>query len=68
LRGRLKLPAGASPELIEVLRTFGRQALHATRLRFTHPVTGDPVDVEQPPPADFATLLIVLRRDAERVV
>ncbi|MDH5344766.1 MAG: 23S rRNA pseudouridine(1911/1915/1917) synthase RluD, partial [Gammaproteobacteria bacterium] len=41
--GRLKLPAGASPELIEVLRTFGRQALHATRLRFTHPVTGDPV-------------------------
>jgi len=64
--GRLQLPAGASPELIEALRTFGRQALHATRLSFLHPGSGDPVDVERPPPEDFRDLLGVLRRDAAR--
>jgi len=63
--GRLQLPAGASEELIDALRSFRRQALHATRLSFTHPRTGDPVDQECPPPADFTSLLDVLRRDAK---
>jgi 23S rRNA pseudouridine1911/1915/1917 synthase len=40
-----------------------RQFLHATRLAFTHPVTGEPVDVTSPLPAD---LLGALGR-AERV-
>jgi RluA family pseudouridine synthase len=30
-----------------------RPLLHATRLKFTHPITGQPLDLEQKPPADF---------------
>ena len=61
--GRLALPAGASEPLIEALRTFRRQALHATRLAFEHPVTRQHLEFEVPPPRDFAALLAVLRED-----
>ncbi len=39
--------------------SFGleRQFLHATRLRFTHPLTGDEVDVTSPLPADLGAAL-----------
>jgi len=37
-----------------------RQALHAFRLAFAHPVTGEPLAFEAPPPADFAGLLDAL--------
>ncbi len=40
---------------------IARQALHATRLSFTHPVTGLPVSFEAPPPEDFTTTLEALR-------
>jgi 23S rRNA pseudouridine1911/1915/1917 synthase len=33
---------------------LGRQFLHATRLAFPHPFTGEPVDVESPLPPDLA--------------
>jgi 23S rRNA pseudouridine1911/1915/1917 synthase len=46
---------------------FGRQALHAARLAFDHPVTGRRVALEAPPPPDFLALLARLRRDARRV-
>lgn len=36
---------------------IARQALHAWRVRFTHPVTGDPVRVEAPVPDDMAVLV-----------
>lgn len=39
-----------------------RQFLHATRLAFAHPVTGEPVDVSSPLPADLATALERARR------
>jgi 23S rRNA pseudouridine1911/1915/1917 synthase len=32
-----------------------RQALHATRLAFVHPVTGQSVGFDAAPPADFAS-------------
>ena len=41
---------------------FTRQALHAHRLVFTHPVDRRQIDVTAPPPADLATLLDRLRR------
>jgi 23S rRNA pseudouridine1911/1915/1917 synthase len=63
--GRLALPAGASERLIEVLRAFRRQALHATRLAFRHPVTQQDLEFEVPPPGDFETLLAALGEDAE---
>jgi len=43
------------------LDTFPRQALHAFRLALVHPVTGAQMGWESPLPADFATLLEVLR-------
>ncbi len=63
--GRLALPSGASEELIAVLRRFRRQALHAARLAFEHPATGDKLEFEVPPPGDFIDLVDVMRRDAQ---
>ncbi len=60
--GRLALPKGASDELIQVLRHFKRQALHATRLAFEHPVTGEAMDFEVDPPKDLLLLIDVMRR------
>jgi 23S rRNA pseudouridine1911/1915/1917 synthase len=34
-----------------------RQFLHATRLAFEHPVTGEPLDLVSPLPADLAAAL-----------
>jgi len=34
-----------------------RQFLHATRLAFAHPVTGEALDCESPLPADLAAAL-----------
>jgi 23S rRNA pseudouridine1911/1915/1917 synthase len=47
----------------DALRTvqFERQALHAHRLSFLHPVDGQRLTFEAPPPADFAALLQRLR-------
>jgi 23S rRNA pseudouridine1911/1915/1917 synthase len=42
-------------------RDFPRQALHAWRLAFDHPVTGDRVEFEAEPPPDVQDLLTVLR-------
>jgi 23S rRNA pseudouridine1911/1915/1917 synthase len=61
--GRLALPKGASEPVIEMLRGFKRQALHATRLAFEHPSSGETIELEVPPPADFQALLKVLRED-----
>ena len=63
--GRLALPAGASDALIETLRRFKRQALHATRLSFAHPSSGETVSIEAPLPDDFERLLDVLSEDAQ---
>lgn len=62
--GRLALPAGASSALTDVLRRFKRQALHATRLSFVHPATNEHLNVDAPPPADFAGLIEIMRADA----
>lgn len=62
--GRLALPKGASDALIGALRGFRRQALHAARLTFEHPMSATTVDVEAPLPADMAALLDVLSADA----
>jgi 23S rRNA pseudouridine1911/1915/1917 synthase len=62
--GRLTLPRGASEELKDALRAFPRQALHAARLEFEHPVTRKPVACTAPLPADMQDLLGVLDKDA----
>jgi 23S rRNA pseudouridine1911/1915/1917 synthase len=62
--GRFGLPRGATPELIETLRGFKRQALHAGSLGFDHPRTGKPLTLHADVPADFAQLIAALREDA----
>jgi 23S rRNA pseudouridine1911/1915/1917 synthase len=59
--GRRQLVAGLAAEERTALAAFPRQALHAARLQFEHPVTGKLVTVESPLPADLAALLAVLR-------
>lgn len=39
------------------LAGFARQALHAWRFSFRHPLIGSPLEVEAPLPEDFATLV-----------
>lgn len=62
--GRLKLPKGASPELIQTLRDFKRQALHAVELSFIHPLTQKSMTWQAPLPEDMLKLIDVLKRDA----
>jgi 23S rRNA pseudouridine1911/1915/1917 synthase len=45
----------------QVARAFPRQALHAATLGFAHPVTGEDLRFESPPPLDMAELLAALR-------
>jgi 23S rRNA pseudouridine1911/1915/1917 synthase len=61
--GSFKLPKAATPALVEALRTFKRQALHAEKLEFVHPVSGQPMTFQSPVPADMQALVAVLRDD-----
>lgn len=58
--GRLRIPAGAPPELAASLRRFSRQALHATRLALQHPTGQQPLEFQSPLPGDFIGLLEAL--------
>ena len=64
--GRRRRPPGNDAALIDALAAFRRQALHAARLAFPHPVSGETVSVEAPDPADFAALVDALRAHAAR--
>jgi 23S rRNA pseudouridine1911/1915/1917 synthase len=61
--GRFGLPRGATSGLIDTLRGFKRQALHAATLGFEHPRSGKVLTLQSPVPADFAQLLSALRED-----
>ncbi|MCF2949829.1 23S rRNA pseudouridine(1911/1915/1917) synthase RluD [Paraglaciecola aquimarina] len=61
--GRPKPPKACSEEMVEMLRKFRRQALHAIQLELTHPVTGEWLSWKAPLPNDFVALLKVLRDD-----
>ena len=61
--GPLRLPRGATDELVAALRGFKRQALHAETLEFAHPASGEPLRVVAPVPADLQDLLRALRDD-----
>jgi 23S rRNA pseudouridine1911/1915/1917 synthase len=49
--------------LVEVLRGFRRQALHAARLELEHPATGELMAWEAPIPEDMQALILLLRED-----
>ena len=64
--GRFKIPKNTSPEFLDTLRNFGRQALHAECLGLIHPVTGEYMEWERPLPEDMNELLALLASDARQ--
>ena len=66
--GRPRLAPASSPELIEELRNFPRQALHARFLELEHPASGKRIKWEAPLPDDFCWLVELLRQDNESFV
>jgi 23S rRNA pseudouridine1911/1915/1917 synthase len=61
--GRPRIPPGAAQELIEALRGFPRQALHARELGLIHPRSGEDLSWEVPLPEDMERLLVCLRQN-----
>ena len=55
-----------TPAMRAALRRLSRQALHASRLTFRHPVTGQEMTFESPLPADMAEMVRFLRQETER--
>ena len=66
--GRFKIPPAASPSLVQSLKEFPRQALHARFLELEHPATGKRMKWESPLPDDIVWLLTLLRQDREAFV
>ncbi|MBG4688453.1 23S rRNA pseudouridine(1911/1915/1917) synthase RluD [Pseudomonas aeruginosa] len=66
--GRFRIPPVASQTLVQTLREFPRQALHARFLELAHPATGVRMKWESPLPEDFLWLLSLLRQDREAFV
>lgn len=62
--GRLKIGSGCTEAFASQLRGFKRQALHATRLGLTHPVSGEAMNWEVNMPEDMQALINAAREDA----
>jgi 23S rRNA pseudouridine1911/1915/1917 synthase len=62
---RFKIPKGATTHLVETLKAFPRQALHAAKLGLEHPGTGEYTEWTAPLPEDFKNLLDALNRGYE---
>jgi 23S rRNA pseudouridine1911/1915/1917 synthase len=63
--GRLHIPRGASDDLVQALRGFRRQALHAVSLRLIHPGSGEEISWSSPLPEDMQSLLRTLKADMQ---
>jgi 23S rRNA pseudouridine1911/1915/1917 synthase len=61
-----KIPKGANAHLVEALKAFPRQALHAAKLGLEHPGTGEYTEWTAPIPEDFKGLLAALKSGYER--
>ncbi len=61
--GGFKIPPKVSPELIEALKGFSRQALHAETLTLIHPESDEEVSWSVPIPDDMQQLLAALQKD-----
>ena len=61
-RGRLAVPAKSEAPLVDGLRGFRRQALHAQKLTLQHPLSGKEISFSAAPPEDFRKLLDLLEK------
>jgi 23S rRNA pseudouridine1911/1915/1917 synthase len=57
----LRLPKQASSELVDALKKFKHQALHAGRLSFVHPISEQTVNFTAPLPEDFVKLIELMK-------
>lgn len=53
----LQQSAKGKPELLRIISTLQRQMLHAVRLSFRHPVSGEQLTFEAPMPGDMSELV-----------
>jgi 23S rRNA pseudouridine1911/1915/1917 synthase len=63
--GRQRIPAGAQQDLLDYIKGFKRQALHAWKLSFVHPDHGNEVSYEAPLPEDMQQLINLLQQDLQ---
>ncbi len=61
----LKMKRGLPAGLVDAVRSFPRQALHAHRLSLVHPATSFPVTFEAPLPEDLERLLAELEASSQ---
>ncbi len=61
--GRFKIPPGMRAQIVEFVRAFPRQALHARKLELLHPRSGELLQWQSDLPADMQELLDYLRDD-----
>ncbi|EPE37329.1 ribosomal large subunit pseudouridine synthase D [Candidatus Photodesmus katoptron] len=59
----MKIPKGASKTLVEMIRAFDRQALHASTLKFKHPITGKMMKFHSSLPSDILSMIKIFRED-----
>jgi 23S rRNA pseudouridine1911/1915/1917 synthase len=64
--GRFRLPKNCSERMVQTLKGFRRQALHAKKLELWHPFTGEHCSWEIDLPDDMQRLLTVLDKDATK--
>lgn len=65
--GRIRIPPKTDEQLIELLRSFKRQALHAHKLGLIHPDSGKKMEWQVPMPNDMQQLIDALRADNEDI-
>ena len=58
--GRPRYERVRGTRLEKTLREFPRQALHAERIEFRHPESGEPLEIVAPIPADMAELMEII--------
>lgn len=61
--GRPRLPKHSDQQLITILQSFPRQALHAAKLSLYHPINAELIEWQVPLPTDMAQLNAALRLD-----
>lgn len=59
--GRRKLPKTVPEDIVEAIKTFPRQALHAAELGFEHPISGEEMMFTASMPDDMERLVDLLR-------
>ena len=57
-----QMPDTVARTALNQLRAFDRQALHAVHLGFAHPITGEAMAFDVPPPDDMADLLGLMEK------